>query len=114
MVQSAREHAPDLVALRHQHSAVESAINALEVNGLDCCLDHGIDGFKRYITLAVVARNIQPRKSNCTTKTQRTQRISMRCAGIVDHRPGDPDQESNLLFFFVIFVPWWCELPNWA
>jgi transposase, IS5 family len=59
LVQSAREHAPDFVALRHQHSAVESAINALEVHGLDRCLDHGIDGFKRYVALAVVARNIQ-------------------------------------------------------
>ena len=44
---------------RRQHSAVESAINALEVHGLDRCLDHGIDGFKRYVALAVVARNIQ-------------------------------------------------------
>lgn len=44
---------------RDKHSAVESAINALEVHGLDRCLDHGIDGFKRYSALAVVARNIQ-------------------------------------------------------
>jgi transposase, IS5 family len=43
---------------RRKHSAVESAINALEVHGLDRCRDHGIDGFKRYIALAVVARNI--------------------------------------------------------
>lgn len=59
LVRSAHEHAPEFVALRHQHSAVESAINALEVHGLDRCLDHGIDGFKRYVALAVVARNIQ-------------------------------------------------------
>jgi IS5 family transposase len=26
---------------------------------LDKCLDHGIDGFKRYVALAVVSRNIQ-------------------------------------------------------
>ncbi|MCU7887484.1 MAG: ISNCY family transposase, partial [Candidatus Thiodiazotropha sp. (ex Lucinoma aequizonata)] len=38
---------------------VESAINALEHHGLDKCPDHGIDGFKRYIALTVVARNIQ-------------------------------------------------------
>jgi len=31
----------------------------LEVHGLDKCLDHGLEGFKRYIALAVVARNIQ-------------------------------------------------------
>jgi len=44
---------------RRKHSAVESAINALEVHGLDICPDHGIDGFKRYVALAIVARNIQ-------------------------------------------------------
>jgi IS5 family transposase len=38
---------------------VESAINALEVHGLDKCPDRGIEGFKRYVALAVVARNIQ-------------------------------------------------------
>jgi IS5 family transposase len=46
------------VKARRAHSAVESAINALEVHGLDMCPDHGIDGFKRYVALAVVARNI--------------------------------------------------------
>ena len=47
------------IQARHHHSAVESAINALEVHGLDRCPDHGIDGFKCYVALAVVARNIQ-------------------------------------------------------
>ncbi|MCU7913374.1 MAG: ISNCY family transposase, partial [Candidatus Thiodiazotropha sp. (ex Lucinoma aequizonata)] len=37
----------------------ESVINALEHHGLDKCPDQGIDGFKRYIALAIVARNIQ-------------------------------------------------------
>jgi hypothetical protein len=37
---------------------VESAINGLEVHGLDVCLDHGIEGFKRYVAWAVLARNI--------------------------------------------------------
>lgn len=41
------------------HSAVESAINALEVHGLDRCPDKGVDGFKRYVALSVVARNLQ-------------------------------------------------------
>ncbi len=44
---------------RRKHSAVESSINALENHGLDRCRDHGIEGFKRYVALAVVARNIQ-------------------------------------------------------
>ena len=54
-----REYSADFIKARHQHSAVESAINALEVHGLDRCPDHGIHGFKRYIALAVLARNIQ-------------------------------------------------------
>jgi len=28
------------------------------VHGLDVCLDHGIEGFKRYVAWAVVARNV--------------------------------------------------------
>jgi IS5 family transposase len=44
---------------KNKHSAVESAINALEVHGLDKCPDRGIDGFERYVGLAVLARNIQ-------------------------------------------------------
>jgi hypothetical protein len=54
-----REYSPEFIKARHQHSAVESAINALEVHGLDRCPDHGIYGFKRYVALAVLARNIQ-------------------------------------------------------
>lgn len=53
-----RESAPDFIRLRNQHAAVESAINALECHGLDRCLDHGIGGFKRYVALAVLARNV--------------------------------------------------------
>jgi len=54
-----RESDPEFTRLRRRHSAVESAINALEVHGLDRCRDHGIRGFERYVALAVVARNIQ-------------------------------------------------------
>lgn len=53
-----REGSEEFGALRKQHSAVESAVNALEQHGLDVCPDHGIDGFKRYVALAVVGRNI--------------------------------------------------------
>jgi len=58
--QSARaaEQSTAFRTARRKHSAVESAINALEVHGLDRCPDHGIDGFKRYVAFAVVARNI--------------------------------------------------------
>lgn len=44
---------------RRKRSAVESAIHALENHGLDRCPDHGIEGFRRYVSLAVVARNLQ-------------------------------------------------------
>ncbi len=54
-----REYTEEFLKARHQHSAIESAINALEVHGLDRCLDHGIKGFKRYVALAVLGRNIQ-------------------------------------------------------
>ena len=53
------EESEEFIQARRKHSAVESSINALEKHGLDRCLDHGIDGFKRYVALAVVARNIQ-------------------------------------------------------
>ncbi len=54
-----REYALEFKQAKKKHSAVESAINALEVHGLDKCLDHGIDGFERYVSLAVLSRNIQ-------------------------------------------------------
>jgi transposase, IS5 family len=53
-----RESSEEFGVLRKQHSAVESAVNGLEQHGLDICPDHGIDGFKRYVALAVVGRNI--------------------------------------------------------
>ena len=46
------------VIYRRKHASVESGINALENHGLDRCLDHGINGFKRYIALGIVARNL--------------------------------------------------------
>jgi hypothetical protein len=52
------EKSETFIKARHAHSAVESAINALDVHGLDKCPDHGIEGFKRYVALAIVARNI--------------------------------------------------------
>ncbi len=57
--EQAFESSDVFVATRRQHAAVESAINALEIHGLDRCPDQGIDGFKRYVALAVLARNIQ-------------------------------------------------------
>ncbi len=53
------EASPEFQQARNKHSAVESAINALEVHGLDRCPDRGVDGYKRYVALSIVARNLQ-------------------------------------------------------
>ena len=53
------EQSEEFTKSRRKHSAVESCINALENHGLDRCLDHGLHGFKRYVALSVLARNIQ-------------------------------------------------------
>ncbi len=53
------EQSEEFVECRRKHSAVESSINALENHGLDRCRDQGLHGFKRYVALAVLARNIQ-------------------------------------------------------
>lgn len=53
------EKSDEFIRIRKKHSGVESAINALENHGLDRCPDHGIDGFKRYVSLGILARNIQ-------------------------------------------------------
>jgi hypothetical protein len=54
-----REHSKEFVKTRYQHAAAESAINALEVHGLDRCPDHGLHGFNRYVSPSVLSRNIQ-------------------------------------------------------
>jgi len=53
------ETADIFIRSKRNHSAVESAINGLENHGLDRCPDHGIHGFKRYVSLSVLARNLQ-------------------------------------------------------
>ncbi|MBW1996029.1 MAG: transposase [Deltaproteobacteria bacterium] len=42
------EQSDEFVEYRRKHSSVESSINVLENHGLDRCLDHGPEGFKRY------------------------------------------------------------------
>jgi IS5 family transposase len=44
--------------LRKKHSAVDSNINALEHHALDRCPDRGIERFKKYVSMSVVAHNI--------------------------------------------------------
>ena len=59
LADKAIEYSLEFVRERKKHPAVESAINALENHGFDRCPDHGTDGFKRYVALAVTARNLQ-------------------------------------------------------
>jgi hypothetical protein len=54
-----RESHPEFEKARRKHSAVESDINALESTGLDKCPDKGIESFKRYVSLAVLATNLK-------------------------------------------------------
>jgi hypothetical protein len=54
-----REYAEEFKQAKKKHSAVESAINALQIHGLSKCRDHGVVGFERYAALAVLSRNIQ-------------------------------------------------------
>jgi len=53
------ENSEEFRQARRKHSAVESSISALKNHGLERCPDHGLHGFKRYVGMAVVARNIQ-------------------------------------------------------
>ncbi len=50
-IRADKEH----VILRRKHSAVESNINALEHHALDRCPDRGIDNFRKYVSMSVVA-----------------------------------------------------------
>ena len=54
-----RESAPGFVKRRYAHSAIESTINGLDHGGLDRCPDRTLKGFKRYIAVGVLARNLK-------------------------------------------------------
>jgi len=53
-----RESGETFVALRKQHSAVESEINSLEHHGLNRCLDVGLAGYLRYVGCGVMSYNL--------------------------------------------------------
>jgi IS5 family transposase len=54
----ARESSEAFVNARQQHPAIESAIHALQVHGLDRCRDRVIEGFDRYIAWGVIGFNL--------------------------------------------------------
>ena len=53
-----RESEKKFVALRKQHSAVESEINSLEHHGLNRCPDVGLQGYRRYVGYGVMSYNL--------------------------------------------------------
>ncbi len=57
-VETAEENDREFVALRRQHSAVESDINGLEHHGLNHYLDVGLDGYQRYVGSGVLSYNL--------------------------------------------------------
>ena len=56
--ETARESEKQFVALRKQHSAVESESNSLEHHGLNRCLDVGLKGYLRYVGYGVMSYNL--------------------------------------------------------
>jgi hypothetical protein len=54
------QNTPAYRAARRRHAGIESAIHALIWgNGLARCPDKGIDGYRRYVALGIVGRNLQ-------------------------------------------------------
>ncbi|MCP3924319.1 MAG: ISNCY family transposase [Desulfobacterales bacterium] len=54
-----REGSTEFGDARKKHSGVESAIHALvSGNGLGRCRDKGVDGYRRYVALGVLGRNL--------------------------------------------------------
>jgi len=53
------EYSEEFLDAKKKHSAVESSIGALQNHGLKKCPDHGLHGFKRYVSIGMLARNLQ-------------------------------------------------------
>lgn len=68
--------------LRKRHAAVESNINCLENHGLDRCPDKGIEAFKRYAGLGVLAYNLHKIGNEITRKLKKQQRSQAGKLGI--------------------------------
>ena len=57
--QEQEENTKTFVALRKKHSAIESNINELEHSGANRVPDKGLDRFKKYVALGVLAYNLK-------------------------------------------------------
>ena len=53
------EESESFVKKKHHHSGVEGNINSLEQTGLDKCPDRGLERFKNYAALGVLAYNLR-------------------------------------------------------
>ena len=58
VAETERESDKKFLALRQQHSAVESESNSLEHHGLNRCLDVGLPGYRRYVGYGVMSYNL--------------------------------------------------------
>ena len=53
-----RQNSENYNIAKKKHSAIESAINALQQHGCDFCPDYSQDSFERYTSTAIVSRNL--------------------------------------------------------
>jgi IS5 family transposase len=78
--EQAREQQRSFAALRRQHNAIESDINALEHHGLDRCPDKGLHGFKRYVGFGVLAYNLHKIGRRLLECRPRPESVKVLCA----------------------------------
>lgn len=73
-----REGAKDFGIMRKWHAGVESAIHALGVgNGLALCRDKGEEGYRRYLALGALGRNLQTLGTILLEKERKRKREQM-------------------------------------
>ena len=79
-----RESEKEFGKTRRWHAGVESAIHALgSGNGLSLCRDKGDDGYRRYLALGVLGRNLQTLGTILLEKERKLKReqMLMSCLG---------------------------------
>jgi hypothetical protein len=73
-----RESEKEFGKIRKWHAGVESAIHALELgNGLSLCRDKGDEGYRRYLALGVLGRNLQTLGTILLEKERKRKREQM-------------------------------------
>lgn len=76
-----REGSPAFRQARTWHPGVESAIHALVVgNGLAVCRDRGAEGYRRYVALGILGRNLHTLGRILLTKSNQEQQPPLRRA----------------------------------